>query len=185
MERLTKRELVEPKIGKKIVGCNYKDEDCNDSCLVHVSCRWNDKALEKLKEYEDLEEKGMLIRLPVAIGDTVYAITSCKDFEKVLDGTLWDAGGGFGTATGYYCPYELNDSCPHEDDFEECECGCKCFEDKLAVFEDCVEGSGVYEDNVYVYLQNCGCFSFEDFGKTVFLTREEAEAALERMNKGK
>ena len=73
MERLTKRELIEPKIGKKIVGCNYKDEDCNDSCLVHVSCRWNDKALEKLKEYEDLEEQGLLIKLPCKCDEVVWA----------------------------------------------------------------------------------------------------------------
>ena len=29
---------------------------------------------EKLKEYEDLEEQGLLLRLPCKVGDTVYAI---------------------------------------------------------------------------------------------------------------
>lgn len=139
------------------------------------------KALEEIREYRRLEEQGMLLKLPCEVGNTVYVVATCKDFGKVLDGTLWDAGVGFGTATGYYCPYELNDSCPHEEGFEECEGGCECFENKLAVFEDCIECIAVYEENNSVFLINCGSVSFEDFGKTVFLTREEAEAALERM----
>ena len=95
MERLTKRELIEPKIGKKIVGCNYKDEDCNDSCLVHVSCRWNDKALEKLKEYEDLEEQGLLIRLPCRVGDNVWDIAGRKIREQIVDGIEYRTDGFF------------------------------------------------------------------------------------------
>lgn len=31
-------------------------------------------AVEKLAEYEDLEEQGKLLKLPCAVGDTVYAI---------------------------------------------------------------------------------------------------------------
>ena len=31
-----------------------------------------DAVYEKLKTYEDLEEQGLLLRLPVKIGDTVY-----------------------------------------------------------------------------------------------------------------
>ena len=33
---------------------------------------------ERLKEYEDLEEQGLLLRLPLKIGDTVYSVT--RDF---------------------------------------------------------------------------------------------------------
>lgn len=33
-------------------------------------------ALNKLAEYEDAEEQGRLIKLPCALGDTVYAITA-------------------------------------------------------------------------------------------------------------
>lgn len=33
------------------------------------------KASEKLAEYEDLEEQGLLVRLPIALGSDVYFIT--------------------------------------------------------------------------------------------------------------
>ena len=133
---------------------------------------------KKLAYYEDLEEQGLLMKLPCEIGTPVYVITTCKDFGKVLDGTLWGENGGFGTATGYYCPYELSDSCPHEDGFEECEGGCESFKNKLAVFEDFIECITVYEHETVIFLINCGSVSFEDFYKSVFLTKEEAEEAL-------
>lgn len=34
------------------------------------------KASEKLAEYEDLEEQGLLVRLPCKVGDTVYRVNS-------------------------------------------------------------------------------------------------------------
>jgi len=33
-------------------------------------------ALNKLKEYEDLEERGLLIKLPCKVGDTVYLLSN-------------------------------------------------------------------------------------------------------------
>ena len=39
--------------------------------------KWEDNrhnVLQKLTEYEDLEEQGRLIILPCKVGDTVYAI---------------------------------------------------------------------------------------------------------------
>lgn len=39
--------------------------------------KWEDNrhnVLQKLTEYEDLEEQGRLIKLPCKVGDTVYAI---------------------------------------------------------------------------------------------------------------
>lgn len=138
---------------------------------------------KKLAEYEDADEQELLLKLPCKVGDVVYVITTCRDFGKVLDGTLWGENGGFGTATGYYCPYELSDSCPHEEDFEECEGGCECFENKLAIFEDYVESIMIYADESVVFLLNCGSVSFSDFGRTIFLTREEAEKKLKRITK--
>ena len=88
MKRLTKRELSENN-GKQIVLCNHKEEDCNDSCM-HRRCRWNEKALRKLKEYEDLEEQRLLLRLPVPEGAVVYTLSyiyeckfdyDCKEFD--------------------------------------------------------------------------------------------------------
>lgn len=57
MERLTRRDLADVN-GKQIVLCDSKEEDCNDSCLYR-RCKWNEKALRKLKEYEDAEEQGV------------------------------------------------------------------------------------------------------------------------------
>lgn len=39
-----------------------------------------DTAITKLAEYEDLEEQNRLIKLPCAVGDTVYSFS----FEKIL-----------------------------------------------------------------------------------------------------
>ena len=77
MERLTKRESANVG-GRELVLCNYKKEDCNDSCMYESGCKWQHKALRKLKEYEDLEEQGLLLQLPCKVGDVVYQIT--RDF---------------------------------------------------------------------------------------------------------
>ena len=46
-----------------------------------ISCEPNEakkilKLAEKLKQYEDLEEQGRLLRLPCKVGDAVYVVTS-------------------------------------------------------------------------------------------------------------
>ncbi len=41
----------------------------------------NQQLIDKLSEYEDLEEQGLLLRLPVPIGTTVYK------FEPLAKGT--------------------------------------------------------------------------------------------------
>ena len=132
---------------------------------------------EKLKEYEDLEEQGLLLRSPIKVGDTVYAICTCEAVDTVLDGTLYGSNGGFGTATGYYCPYELSDKCPHTeaDDCEEC----KNIEN---VFEDTVDYINITECEILIGLKNTNlCVTVDEIGKTVFLTREEAEQKLKEM----
>ena len=42
-------------------------ETCNE-CGIY-------QAIQKLAEYEDLEEKGLLLRLPCNIGDTIYEVS--------------------------------------------------------------------------------------------------------------
>ena len=44
---------------------------------LHISCEPNEakkilKLAEKLKQYEDMEEQGRLLRLPCKVGDSVY-----------------------------------------------------------------------------------------------------------------
>lgn len=135
---------------------------------------------EKLKEYEDIEEQGLLLRLPCKVGDTVYAICTCEAVDTVLDGTLYGSNGGFGTATGYYCPYELSDKCPHTeaDDCEEC----KNIEN---VFEDTVDYINITECEILIGLKNTNlCVTVDEIGKTVFLTQAEAEQKLKEMRGG-
>lgn len=36
----------------------------------------NYKLLQELKTYEDLEEQGLIVRLPCKVGDTVWVVTS-------------------------------------------------------------------------------------------------------------
>lgn len=43
------------------------------------------RALEKLKEYEDLEEQGKLLKLPCAAGDTVYRFYTVDDETKIYE----------------------------------------------------------------------------------------------------
>lgn len=53
MERLTRQETIMVG-GKEMAACNYKNDDCNDSCM-YGNCRWQEKANMLLKEYEDTD----------------------------------------------------------------------------------------------------------------------------------
>ena len=138
-----------------------------------------ESAYKKLAEYEDLDEQGLLLRLPCKVGSTVYAICTCEAVGTVLDGTLYGSNGGFGTATGYYCPYELSDKCPHID-ADDCD-ECKNIE---AVFEDTVDYINITEYEVIIGLKNTNlCVTIDEIGKTVFLTKSEAEAKLKELER--
>ena len=55
--------------------CNNKDMNC-EKCAIQ-------KAFDKLAEYEDLEEQGLLLKLPCKIGDAVYVVgTRCLAGEE-------------------------------------------------------------------------------------------------------
>lgn len=83
--------------------------------------------LEKLAEYEDLEEQGKLLKLPCNIGDFVFFINKYELIELY----------------------------------------------KIVSFNVDIDG-------VYCASSRRFC-RIDDFGKTVFLTREEAEAALKKL----
>lgn len=170
MERLTsyksdcKREMI----------CRYEDCDtCEEYCphLNEDNCPCLQEILNKLAEYEDLEEQGKLLKLPCAVGDTVYVLAECESIPAQLDGTLYGANGEPGTATGYYCPYE--DNCPFDDeDFEDCE----KYKSKTAIFEDTVGDITIGEDGVWIRTVNCCVCS--QVGLYIFLTKSAAEQAL-------
>lgn len=93
-------------------------------------------ALMKLQDYEDLEEQGLLLKLPCKIGDTVYAITRNFISEYLI------------------CSIEKDD----EGFFFNWRCK-----------------KGIYK--------NVWGFTDYEIGKSVFLTKEAAEKALERLEK--
>lgn len=106
------------------------------------------KWLEELKSYKDLEEQGLLVRLPCKVGDTVWD----NDF-------------------GYPESYEI-----------------KAF--SYGYCDSYVEPGMGIEDEIIFYYENythsisiTGAFPMSEIGKTVFLTREEAEEKLGEMKK--
>lgn len=139
--------------------------------------------LDHLRELVEAERDGRCVVIPAQIGESVYHITTCKDFPKVLDGTMYGPNGGCGTATGYYCPCELAENCPFELE-EDGSFDCDNHKNTLAIYEDVVTEIVVNYVESFVRLEYSGCVDFEDFGKSIFLSREAAEQAMEVENMG-
>ena len=60
-----------------------KGEAMGDNSIADIG-----DILGKLAEYEDLEEQGLLLRLPCKVGDTVYRYVEKKGC--VLEYTVWN-----------------------------------------------------------------------------------------------
>lgn len=120
---------------------------------------------DRLQEICEAEKDGRLVVLPCKVGDIVYYAGNCAEVCKYCDD---DYVYGTGDIT---CPFER--SC----EFEECE------DTNVRIFE--TECSGFWYENglksvFFKDLIVADC-SVSDFGKTVFLTREEAEAKLKEL----
>lgn len=104
-----------------------------------------DKLKNALGKYEDLEEQGLLLRLPCKVGDTVY------------------------------CIYERYTKCSESNqEFDEYSCqGCECLE--------CDSRKEHYVQSQKAYSIDWIVSNLNIFGKTVFLTKEEAEQKLKEM----
>lgn len=84
MERLTKRTA-----DGILVKENYEKESLKTlySCYgekpnsYYSNCEEGYCAMEKLADYEDAEEQGLLLRLPCGIGSDVYIIPSKINYE--------------------------------------------------------------------------------------------------------
>ena len=77
MERLTER--YKDPIANTVLIKECGDKLCKNICDdIEYDCSkcGLEKALEKLADYEDLEECGLLMRLPCKVGDDVYIIPS-------------------------------------------------------------------------------------------------------------
>ena len=91
---------------------------------------------ERLKEYEDLEEQGLLLRLSCNVGDTVYCIGDKKIWDCIVDKVT------ISRINGVWIEVKAPKSMPD-----------------ISAIE---------------YTENA-------FGKTVFLTKDEAEQKLKEM----
>lgn len=135
-------------------GGHYCD-DCGYIRDGYCRCDKEIEMYDKLAAYEDAEEQGLLVRLPCKVGDTVYEVSvnteACGDCDHYSDFYGMDA----------MCDINLNSLYPTVTDEPLCE----------KQFFEIIQ----YQlwDDYFLRKRN-----IDAFGKTVFLTREEAEAAL-------
>lgn len=132
----TGKDLRDPISDKEAVGCPYY-QDTYECCFEDGGLYWlKDVAelLEELKSYKDLEEQGLLVRLPCKVGDDLYCIVNGEVKKLKVH--------SFGVP-----------------DFE-------------------------ITDIEFKYVDGFKIVRFVgEVGKTVFLTREEAEKMLKEMKK--
>nr|DAV44145.1 MAG TPA: hypothetical protein [Caudoviricetes sp.] len=91
MERLTERYV--PNDEKKgIAGIKVFESEDKIPLVKVLSGEYLYPAIEKLADYEDLEEQGLLVRLPCPIGTTVWDICGMDIRENVVSGLEYDKG---------------------------------------------------------------------------------------------
>lgn len=56
----------------RITGLGIRADQADGGADFDVACNIAVKKIRKAKEYEGLEEQGKLLKLPCAVGDTVY-----------------------------------------------------------------------------------------------------------------
>lgn len=115
----------------KITGLGIHAEQAYGGADFDVACQIVVKKLWKIKEYESLEEQGKLLKLPCAVGGTVWFIKSNFAYMKNPKA------------------------------------------EKVRKIE-------IIDEEIIFRTEN-RCFEMKRIGKTVFLTEEEAEAALKEL----
>ena len=76
MKRLTKRLNNGKELCIEVCG-----EKCVDGYTWCQKCKPFSDVMKKLAEYEDAEEQGLLLRLPIPEGTEAYQIVECYPFE--------------------------------------------------------------------------------------------------------
>lgn len=161
MERLTKLKNGRITYNEKRDPVFECGEFCDNCPTGTAYCRTMKKMIRKLADYEDLEEQGLLVRLPckeayAQSGDYVYLIDDCEIVKCVHCGLGIDPLSGTAYITlatdEKIFPYRNPD--PEQD---------------LDPTDWCTNAIDVKASEI---------------DKTVFLTREEAEKKLEEMKNG-
>ena len=148
MERLTELKYDITKLDSRIKNMQERIEKMafDDKAEVGVKFLASTVSyLKELREYKQLEEQGLLLRLPCKVGCAVY------------------------------CIYERYTKCSeNEQEFDEYSCqGCECLE--------CDSHKELYVQSQKAYSLDWIVSNLKRFGKTVFLTKEEAEAKLKEL----
>lgn len=104
MERLTNRIIIPKEERELVVFTQGEYIDTIPAEMTHEDIR---KVLRRLAEYEEAEEQGLLLRLPVPIGTTVYefeplnrGIKKCIE-RTVIKYTMYDDSIWFNFADGF------------------------------------------------------------------------------------
>lgn len=82
MERLT--QITE--IGNAYFPKCFEEPCCGMGKCIDNNCNLVNEVCKKLAEYEQLEEQGLLVRLPCPIGTTVWDIYGMGIRENVVGG---------------------------------------------------------------------------------------------------
>ena len=136
MERDLDKDLIE-------IECAIKSQKEKDNTFTMSVLQRCHKLVSELKGYRKLEEQGKLLKLPCAVGDTVYEVQAIRKRIQLYEIIAIKIGR---MEEAYYY-WKLKDDC------------------------------GVYG--------NLKGFGDKRLGKDVFLTKSEAEATLQKMNKTK
>ncbi len=169
MERLTKREV------SGIVYNNSQGFMCScycDNCSKGTGdCDRLKAMINRLAKLEDLEEQGLLVRLPCKVGDIVYVDSEILPIEDMV------------------CHEDVDNKIP------------SYFQGRVVSFrfakrnwvKIAVKAKWLYEwiddetgpESDYIECEKNFSILLSAIGKTVFLTREEAEKKLEEIQNDK
>lgn len=171
MERLTYTDKeMEEMPG---MDCPVREDDgsivqkfCGEVCgEFGKDCPYKEMG-KKLKEYEDAEEQGLLLRLPESDWNDLIkelAVIVANDFLIYIDEREFIINQIF--LLEHDEEFRFSATCGNFYGDEIC---WECNNDKECPYSE--DGNGCFIT-----------FSFSDIGKTVFLTKPEAEKALEEM----
>lgn len=91
MERLTKISEA----GNAYYPKCFEEPCCGMGECLDDKCSLMLDACKKLAEYEQLEEQGLLVRLPCPLGTTVYGICGTDIRKDVVDGIEYGGNGRY------------------------------------------------------------------------------------------
>ena len=142
-------KILKQEFNEIIEGEDKQSEPPFKNCVLRRAMRCIRKQYEELLAYKDLEEQGLLLKLPCKVGDMVYVLEPCHCYNN----------------------YKENQNCHRA-------------KTKATKYIEVVRVSKKYNSRsntncVKLYERPFKMDYLTKIGKTVFLTKEEAEKALE------